>query len=81
MGWSEGSEIAKDVWSTFRKYVPKKDRKKLARKLIKFVEDRDCDTIEECTTLCKDAEIFEECRDCGEYYRADEYDPCSVGRS
>jgi hypothetical protein len=55
MGWASGSELAESVWSLFRKHVPKEQRKQVALKLIDLFEDRDCDTIDECEQLCKDA--------------------------
>lgn len=57
MGWASGSEIADDIWLLVRKYIPKKDRKKVAKKVIDIFESKDCDTMEECEILCKDADV------------------------
>jgi hypothetical protein len=56
MGWASGSELAEDIWTLVRKYIPKRVRKRVARKLIDLFENRDCDTIDECEQLCQDAE-------------------------
>ncbi len=55
MGWSGGSEIASEIWSMVGNYVPKRNRKIVARRIIQLFEDHDCDTIEECEKLCEDA--------------------------
>ena len=55
MGWASGSELAEDVWTLVRKYIPKNALKQVASKLIDLFENRDCDTIEECEQLCQDA--------------------------
>lgn len=55
MGWARGSSLAEDVWDLFRSKVPEQDKRRLAKKLIDLFENRDCDTIDEAETLCKDA--------------------------
>lgn len=55
MGWAGGSGIASDVWDLVRKYVPDNQRKTVALKLIDVFEDNDCDTMNECERLMKDA--------------------------
>lgn len=56
MGWASGSELAENIWNLFRDFVPKDTRKQIALKLINLFKGRDCDTIDECEQLCKDAE-------------------------
>lgn len=57
MGWASGSELAEDVWDTVRKYIPVKNRRRVARKIVDLFEQQDCDTIHECEKLMNDAEI------------------------
>jgi len=56
MGWARGSELAEVVWNLVRDYIPVDRRPKIARRFIDHFEDMDCDTIDECETLCADAE-------------------------
>ncbi len=60
MGWASGSQLAETVWNLFRHHVPKKERKVVARELVRAFEDEDCDTIHEAETLYKDAELEED---------------------
>jgi len=60
MGWASGSEIAEDVYDLIRKYVPTKERKRVAGKIIDIFEHHDCDTMYECEVLIKDAKREEE---------------------
>jgi hypothetical protein len=53
MGWSSGAELAGDVWDLFKKYVPAKDQKRVATKLVDLFENQDCDNICEVEELCK----------------------------
>jgi hypothetical protein len=55
MGWASGSELAENLWDLVREFVPEDRRKKIAKKFIDEFESMDCDTICECTKLCKDA--------------------------
>jgi hypothetical protein len=55
MGWASGSALADDVWALFRKHVPAKNRRAVARKLVDMFEGEDCDTMDECERLMKDA--------------------------
>lgn len=62
MGWGSGSELAEGLWDDLRPLIPKKHRKKAALAVIEAVENHDCDTIQECEQLCKDAEVtFDDC--------------------
>ncbi len=60
MGWAGGSEVAHNIWSGIRKYVPEEHREKVARVIIDALEDQDCDTIYECEQLVKDAKLEDE---------------------
>jgi hypothetical protein len=51
MGWASGSEIAESIWDAVKKSIPKKDQKKVAKKIIEIFENNDCDTIEEAEEL------------------------------
>jgi hypothetical protein len=56
MGWSNGSELAAEIWSAVREYIPEGNTRALvARNLIDAFESYDCDTIDEATILCQDA--------------------------
>jgi hypothetical protein len=55
MGWASGSELAENVWAAVRKDIPITRRHQVARHIIDLFEDMDCDTIDECQQLCKDA--------------------------
>ncbi len=55
MGWAGGSELADEIWGMFRKHVPANQRKRLAKKLVDIFEGQDCDTMDECEQLMKDA--------------------------
>jgi len=57
MGWAGGSELAESVWKLVRKHIPKKDREKIAGKIVDLFESEDCDTMHECTQLMEDAGI------------------------
>jgi len=56
MGWISGSKLAESIWSLVRDYIPQRKRKKVALDLIDLFENMDCDTIDECVKLCRDAE-------------------------
>jgi len=58
MGWAKGSELAEVVWDLVRDFIPADRRAGIARRFIDHFEDMDCDTIDECETLCADAERF-----------------------
>lgn len=55
MGWAAGSEIAENIWNAVWPHIPKKSRGIVARRIIKIFEDADCDTMDECEQLIKDA--------------------------
>lgn len=55
MGWAGGADLAEGVWRLFRKYVSGKDRRQVARQLIKEFQGHDWDTIDEAETLATDA--------------------------
>lgn len=55
MGWASGSRMAADIWALFRPHVPVKARKHVAKKLVDIFEGEDCDTMDECERLMKDA--------------------------
>ena len=56
MGWAGGSALAEDIWLLVERYIPKNQKKRVARSLITVFEDEDCDTITEATQLCADAQ-------------------------
>jgi hypothetical protein len=43
VGWSAGSELADDVWSLVREFIPPSARKRVAREVIGKFEDHDAD--------------------------------------
>ena len=55
MGWGSGSELAESIWNVVRPLTTPKNRKKVAKKLVDFFEEKDCDTMHECEQLMKDA--------------------------
>jgi len=55
MGWASGSELADEVWALFREHVPEASRKNVAKQLVDLFEGHDCDTMQECERLMKDA--------------------------
>lgn len=55
MGWASGSELAESIWRNIRTFIPKADRKSVARIIIRSFENADCDTMDEAITLLKDA--------------------------
>jgi len=55
MGWCRGSEIAENVWTTVRRFVPTCSRQQVARKIIDIFENHDADTMEEAEQLWQDA--------------------------
>lgn len=58
MGWVSGSSLAEDIWKEFRKLIPEALKKRAARRLIQLFENYDCDTLDECEQLMKDAKII-----------------------
>ncbi|MGD9152395.1 MAG: hypothetical protein PVG30_01890 [Gammaproteobacteria bacterium] len=50
MGWC-AIDFCNDVWSLFKKYVPKKQQKRVAKKLIEMFEEYDMDD------MCGDSEV------------------------
>jgi hypothetical protein len=55
MGWASGSALAVEVWELMRERIPKKYRQEIAERLVELFEDHDCDTMDECELLMKDA--------------------------
>jgi hypothetical protein len=55
MGWASGSSLADDIWRYFRSYIPEALRQKAARRLVDLFEKYDCDTMDECALLMRDA--------------------------
>lgn len=55
MGWASGSSLAEDIWDLIKNDLKPKQRKIIASGLIDLFEDMDCDTIDECEELCRDA--------------------------
>lgn len=55
MGWSSGSQLADEVWRLVRPHLLVGSRMPLAKGIIKIFESYDCDTMEECERLQKDA--------------------------
>lgn len=45
MGWSEGARLLDEVWAEVVGFVPKKEQKDIATKLVKLFENEDADTI------------------------------------
>ncbi len=57
MGWASGSELAEDVWTTVRKYIPETKRKSIATRIVRIFEGHDCDTLHEAEKLMADAKL------------------------
>lgn len=55
MGWASGSELAEDIWTTVKKHIPEKSKKKVAARIVELFEYMDCDTIDEARGLMKAA--------------------------
>jgi hypothetical protein len=60
MGWCSGTELAIDVWNLVRKYIPSKDKKKIAFKIYDLFCDYDADCWDGDSQLEKDAGIENE---------------------
>ena len=60
MGWSGGTELGGDFWSSVRDLIPEEHRKTVATKLIRVLENQDCDTVYELEQLVIDAGLEEE---------------------
>jgi hypothetical protein len=43
MGWCSGSWLADDVWKVVKKYIPEKDKKRIARKIVDLFNGHDAD--------------------------------------
>lgn len=74
MGWASGSELAEIVWDATRPYIHEKDRKIVANAVIDAFEDKDCDTMDECEQLMKDADREVYCWDCDNQFPLSELD-------
>lgn len=55
MGWASGSALADTLWTEVRKEVSGAARQRLAREFVVAFSDSDCDTLDECPQLIKDA--------------------------
>jgi hypothetical protein len=58
MGWAYGSQLAEDIWSLVRNYIPVEDRVIVARKFKSLFESFDCDTMYECRQLEADTNLL-----------------------
>lgn len=47
--------MAADIWDLVRKYIPAKERKAVAERIVAIFENEDCDTMDEADQLMKDA--------------------------
>jgi hypothetical protein len=65
MGWCSGSDVAAQVWDAVRTLIPAgREKVVAARRIIKVVENFDCDTITEAKQLCADAGyVYDEQKD------------------
>jgi 16S rRNA C1402 N4-methylase RsmH len=43
MGWCTGSYMANDIWAIVKKYIPEKDKKKIAKKIVDIFRNEDAD--------------------------------------
>lgn len=57
MGWCSGTSLAIDVWNEIRKYIPDKDKKKVAKKIYNLFCDQDADCWDGDSQLEKDAAV------------------------
>lgn len=55
MGWSSGSELARDSWELVRPFIPKAKRKVVAEKFITLFENMDADDFDGNSKLEQDA--------------------------
>lgn len=55
MGWGSGSELAEEVWSIVKPYIPPAERRQVAKDIVSAFEDQDCDTLQEAEELWQDA--------------------------
>ena len=55
MGWSGGSELARETWGLVRKYINGKHRQKVAEKFLTAFENYDADDFDGQSDLEKDA--------------------------
>lgn len=60
MGWASGSELAESTWLLVRNYIPANMLDVVARNFIAEFENLDCDTMNECEQLIKDAKLEKE---------------------
>lgn len=57
MGWCRGAALAEEVWQLVRDEISFLKRREIARRLVAAFEARDCDTMDEATTLMQDAGV------------------------
>jgi hypothetical protein len=57
MGWSGGSELARETWSMVRKYINGKHRQRVAKKFLEAFKDYDADDFDGQSDLEKDAGV------------------------
>lgn len=55
MGWAAGSELADEVWTLFREFIPSHHRKHMAAELMELFEQHDADAWGNGTLLEEDA--------------------------
>lgn len=60
MGWASGSTVGDQIWNNIRGFIPEGNRAEAAKIVIDALEDQDCDTIDECELLVKDAGLESE---------------------
>lgn len=52
MGWASGSELAEEFWELVERFIPPRQKRRIAKRIIDMMEHRDCDTIDEAQDLC-----------------------------
>jgi len=60
MGWASGSRLAEDIWDAVRPELHPNKRRTIAKRIIDLFESEDCDTMQECSKLCKDAGVYQD---------------------
>jgi hypothetical protein len=45
MGWASGSWMASDIWALVERYIPKNQKKRVAKRIVRIFESQDCDTL------------------------------------
>jgi hypothetical protein len=55
MGWSSGSELARETWDMVRPFINGKHKKRIAEKFLTAFENHDADDFDGQSNLEKDA--------------------------